>query len=406
VSGSLHQRGKGGWWYAYFRVRGADGRWTTHTIALHTQDREEAAQRLRELEREMAVKNPARGSQPEPTLGEWLDEWVRSKEERGRRPKTIKQYRDLTRLYIKPALGDVPLRDLTADMVRVWQLRLAEAPRVDGRPGHLSPRTRALVQVILASALDEAVRMGKTRENPARQVELPRPEPYPARALTEEELRTLLSAARGSRLYHLWVLLATTGVRVGEALALTWDDVDLVAGEARIRQAKHVRTSPVARVVPLPAVALRALREAKDAQERAGTYRPGGPVIASTSGTHTDYRQVRSAWARLLARAGLGHLRIHDLRHTVATLLLSQGVPVKTVQEMLGHRSEAFLLQRYGHALPSHRHEAARAMDALLLPTPRAARVTTSVTTRRARTLAKSGLVRHLSEGASEAPQG
>jgi integrase len=368
LPGSLQKKGKGGWYYAYFRYRRPDGTWATKAVALHTQDEEEAKRRLRELDPAsiLGVSPDSKPADGDPTLRDWIEQWLTAKETRGRRPRTLQQYRYLVRLYILPPLGDLSLRQVSPEVVRRWQARLATLPRSDGKEGHLSARTRELIQTILRSALQEAVRVGILSSNPVDAVERPQPEPYPARALTSEEVRRLLDVAKGTRLYPLWLLAVTTGMRLGEMLGLTWEDVDWERREVRVRRAKAVRGRPVARVVPLAGEAIRALTMERARQERVGLYRAGGPIIVTSAGTPWSQRNVQRAWARLRQQAGLGHVRIHDLRHTAATLMLAGGVPVKAVQEILGHSSEAFLLRRYAHVLPSSRHEAATAMDTLL----------------------------------------
>jgi len=200
--------------------------------------------------------------------------------------------------------------------------------------------------------------------------------------LTLEEARRLVEAARGDRLEALWLLVLTLGLRKGVALALQWHCIDLDAATVRIESsldrvagAGLVRSDPKTersrRTVNLPAVAVDALRthRSHQAAERlaAGpSWTDDGWVFATDRGTAIDPRNVTRRFHLLCDRAELPRRRFHALRHTAATLLLEQGVPLDLIGDTLGHASYAFTKDVYAHATPNRRQEAAVAMDSIL----------------------------------------
>jgi integrase len=188
-------------------------------------------------------------------------------------------------------------------------------------------------------------------------------------ALSKAQLEVLLETSRETRWYPLWVLLGTTGLRIGEALGLKWSDVDLVAGRLQVRRAlqrQHGRglvfVEPKSvtsrRCVELPQLAVAVL-----AQQRLRTE--GELVFPNRHGDPTESGTVSDALKVALDRAGLPRIRVHDLRHTTATVLLEAGVHPKLVQHLLGHSTVALTLNTYSHVTPGLSGEAARTMDHL-----------------------------------------
>jgi integrase len=199
--------------------------------------------------------------------------------------------------------------------------------------------------------------------------------------LTVEEARRLLEAAEGSRLYALWAVALAVGPRRGEALGLRWCDVDLEAGTLRVVQTLQrtdgrldlvpPKSERSRRRVPVPDVAVTALRRHRvqaetEAVERGEPLASESLVFTSVVGTPLEPRNVNRAFAALLAGAGLRHVRLHDLRHTCASLLLAQGVAPRVVMETLGHSAIAVTMNTYSHVLPIMQRDAADRMNDLL----------------------------------------
>lgn len=179
------------------------------------------------------------------------------------------------------------------------------------------------------------------------------------------------------------MLVLATGMRMGELLALTWEDINLGRGTVTVRMtlqrhrgggllAEEAKTDHSKRVIALPGVALEALsqhrvRQNAEREQLGDAWNDLNLVFPNTIGRPMEPNSLRYRWwCRLVKRAGLPQIRFHDLRHTAATLLLARGVPVKVVSEMLGHANISITLNLYGHVLPHMQQQAAETMDAVL----------------------------------------
>jgi integrase len=188
-------------------------------------------------------------------------------------------------------------------------------------------------------------------------------------ALSTAQLEVLFETSRETRWYPLWVLFGTTGLRIGEALGLKWSDVDLLAGRLRVRRALQrqrgrglVFVEPKSvtsrRCVELPQLAIAVLKEQR-------LHVDGELVFPNREGEPVEPGTVSDALKVALDRAGLPRIRVHDLRHTTATVLLEAGVHPKLVQHLLGHSTVALILNTYSHITPGLSGEAARTMNQL-----------------------------------------
>jgi integrase len=245
-----------------------------------------------------------------------------------------------------------------------------------------APRSVIKARLVLSSALDQAERWGFIPRNPVRLVDPPRVPHDDREPITPEQAHALLDAVQGHRLEALYTVALALGLRRSEALGLQWSDVDLDAGVLRVRrglqrlkggglQFLELKTKKSRRDIAMPRVAVDALRahtERQAFERRAAVeiWQEHDMVFASTIGTPLEPRNVNRHFASVLKRAGLPHLRFHDLRHACATLLLLQGVELKVVQEILGHASISTTGNIYAHVLQSLKHCAAASMDAAL----------------------------------------
>ncbi|HEV2094024.1 MAG TPA: site-specific integrase [Rubrobacter sp.] len=303
-----------------------------------------------------AIKNRDSGIDSENmTVGGYLDRWLTAIRDTIR-VGTWKQYEMIVRLHIKPSLGSARLEKLNALQVQSFYRERLDAG--------LSSRRVQYVHVTVRKALKDAVKWRLIPYNVADAVTPPRPAKPEITPLTAEQVKVLLAAARGGKLEALYVLAVTTGMRIGEIFGLTWSDVDLEAGILRVRRTVAAdgtvnppKTASSRRTVRLSGLAIRALSK----HPRSAEW-----VFASTAGTPIGVCNFhKNSWRPLLTRAGLPHRRVHDLRHTAATLMLSRGVPVKVVSEMLGHADVSTTLSIYAHVLPDMQGGAASAMDDL-----------------------------------------
>ncbi|MGY1722285.1 tyrosine-type recombinase/integrase [Blastococcus sp. SYSU DS0533] len=323
-------------------------------------------------------------------LDAYLAEWIQ-----GLRlsPSTLASYRKNIRLHIDPYLGAQSVARLTGPGVDAWMRTLEGSGRADGQGG-LSARTVRYVYTILRSALSDAVKQGRLSVNPTDRSTPPSPSearPPEMQAWTAAELGRFLGWAEGydEDLAMGWRLLAATGMRRGEALALRWRDVDLDAGRLAVRRSVGVVKTKGAgerlvegptktgrsRVVDLDAGTVAALRAYRAARGLLALdlVRDSALVLGNLDGTHRHPERFsrRFSGQVVQARKALGEerlpvIRLHDLRHTHATLLLADGVPVKVVSERLGHASATITLTVYQHVHPGMGREAADRFAALL----------------------------------------
>jgi integrase len=201
------------------------------------------------------------------------------------------------------------------------------------------------------------------------------------RTLTPEQARQLLETLRDHRHEALFVLMLTTGIRRGEALGLRWEDLDLDGATARIRRALkreggmlvagEPKTSRSRRVVSLPGPVVDVLCVHLERQRTAGAAMgqrsDGGAFVFTTAlGTPVDPRNLYREFEAVCRAARIGHWHPHELRHSAASLMLAQGVPLQVVADVLGHASIRMTADVYGHVLPPARRAAADAMGGLL----------------------------------------
>ena len=311
------------------------------------------------------------------TVEQFLKHWLEDLARPSIRPSTYRSYEQLVRIHIAPRIGRVQLSKLTPQHVQTLLQ--------DCSGSGLSPRTVAYIHATLRNALNRAVRWDLLVRNPAALVDPPRAEQHEFRVLTVEEAGRFLNAIKDHRLEGLYTVAISLGLRQGEALGLTWNDVAFDAGTITIRgqlqrvdgklQIVPTKTSRSRRTIALPAVTLNALRRhrVRQLEERTaagGRWQEYDFVFTTTIGTPLDGRNVTQDFQQLLLRNGLPRLRFHDLRHTAATLLLAQGVHVRTIMEILGHSQISLTMNTYAHVMPTMQRDAAEKMDAILLRKP------------------------------------
>jgi integrase len=307
------------------------------------------------------------------TVGEYLDRWMRDVEGTVRE-STHQRYEYAVGPHVKPALGSIKLKDLNPAQVR-WFYR-------DRLDSGLSPASVHKLHVVLHKALKAAVSDGLIPRNVAAGLKLPKLSREEIDPLNREEARRLLEAAKGERLEALYMLALNTGMRLGELLALNWDDVDLEGEVLRVRRTLtragkvyttgEPKTRNSRRVIRLTGAAVEALRghlprQLEEMGRMGSLYQPGGLVFATEVGTIVNPSNVRNRSLKpLLKKAGLRPVRFHDLRHTCATLLLLKNVNPKIVSELLGHASVSITLDVYSHLMPDMQEKAARALEEAL----------------------------------------
>jgi integrase len=306
-------------------------------------------------------------------FGDWVKlTWLPMIETRIK-PSTFDSYRRNMELHILPALGQRPMQQLTPMMLNALYSRLI-ADRGDGRP--LSAKTVRYIHTIIHKALEDAVDAGLAVLNAAERAKPPRPERRDGqeiRCWEPDELARFLNHVRGTRLEVAWRIAAMTGMRRGEVLGLRWCDVDLDACRISVRQAVvsvayavllSTPKSHQARVIDLDQTTVDLLHQHRSNQDvdrnRWGSeYSDKDLVVATENGEPIHPHSLSQAFERLVKRADLRPIRLHDLRHTHATMAVKAGVPLKVISERLGHESPAFTMKQYAHVLPGMQAEAA-----------------------------------------------
>lgn len=314
-----------------------------------------------------------------PTLEQWLSHWLDEIASRRVRPSTLATYRGYVQNRIIPELGKHRLDRLQPEHLERFYHRL----EAEG----LAAATVLEIHHIVSRALKVAMQRGKVARNVATLVDAPSVQQREVQPLTVEEARAVLACAVPLRNASRWSVALALGLRQGEALGLLWDDVDLDAGILRVRNALQrqrgrglVLVAPKSRAgrrsIPLPAELLQSLHIHKTAQTaerlRAGsTWQDQGFVFATPTGSPVDPRNDHATWKRLLETAGVRPARLHDARHTAATLLLTQGVPARVAMEILGHSQASLTLGTYSHVSTELSRDATtRVGDALWQSTP------------------------------------
>lgn len=299
------------------------------------------------------------------------------------RPATYDSYRRTIERRVVPRIGGIRLRQLAGDDLNRMYADLLE--RGGRNEQGLSPRTVRYVHAIVRKALQDAVRWNLVHRNVGEQADPPaqRRNRDAIKTWTKEQLKAFLAHVADDRLYALWHLLASTGMRRGEALGLAWEALDLDAGRVTIRRAlvtvgyetqfAETKTDRW-RTVELDARTVEVLREHAQRQaaeiEAAGdTY--GDPehpqlVFCTEDGEPLHPDRVSKVFTAHVKSSALPRIRLHDLRHTHATLALAAGVHPKVVQERLGHASITITLDTYTHASPAIDAAAAEQIAALI----------------------------------------
>ncbi len=335
--------------------------------------RTDVVAKVRELERKRDA-GTAGAAGKAPTVRQWLEHWLDTIAARKVRPSTLVRYRQLVANQLAPGVGHHRLDRLQPEHVEKLYSDLQE--------GGLSPASVVQAHRVLSRALKVAMQRGKVARNVCTLVDAPTLEREEVRPLSSQDARRVLEAARGRWNAARWSVALALGLRQGEALGLTWDAVDLDPGTLTVRQALQrqpgrglVFVQPKSRAgrrtVALPGPLRDALRMHRAAQAaeriRAGSaWEDHDLVFCQENGRPLDPRSDHRAWRSLLAAAKVRPARLHDARHTAASLLLQQGVPARVAMEVLGHSQISLTLGTYSHVVPELAEDAARRMGEAL----------------------------------------
>jgi integrase len=299
------------------------------------------------------------------------------------RPSTYNSYVQHVDSHIVPHVGTVKLQKLSGSQVNALYAKLAETGRQDGKTG-LSPMTIHHVHACLHKACRDAVRWGHIQRNPLDAADPPRKKGDGTKEMqtwTKENLKAFLEAVHDERLSPLWHTIAMTGMRRGEAIGLRWSDVDLENGRLAVRRAlipcsrevivsepKTIKGRRVIAVDPGTVEVLKgqAARQLEEQREWDKAWVETGLVFTQENGAALDPETVTRYFRQAVKRSMLPSIRLHDLRHTHATLALQAGIHPKVVSERLGHATVSITLDTYSHAIPAMQEEAAALIAGLV----------------------------------------
>jgi len=337
----------------------------------------------RDAERKLVtlLRNLESGDHIEPskvTFEEFSRRWLKDHAWANLSPETAQAYEIMVKKHMVAAFGRHKLQQITPEILQRYYADKLATGRRDGKGG-LSPRTvkhhHRLLHVIFASAVKWRV----LPRNPADAVDPPQFQRKEMNTFDQEGLETFLNSLQDTEYYPVFYTLLFTGMRRSEALALRWQDLDLDFGRLSIERSLHhlndrtfhflpPKTEKSRRSVALPPSLVMVLKQHRDNQ-RAMRLTMGlvvsnnDLVFAHVDGKPLLPHSISQAWSRLAKRAGYPEVRLHDARHSHASLMLAQGVHPKVVSERLGHNSVSLTLDVYSHVLPGIQEAAALAFD-------------------------------------------
>ena len=389
--------------------QGADGYWHGRvTVGVtddgrpdrrHVMSKSQAVvtKKVRELERQR-IDGSVRKSGSSWTVAAWLTHWVENIAAPFVRENTIAGYRVAVNVHLIPGLGRHRLERLQPEHLETLYVRMMREGK-SAATAHQAHRT-------LRTALNEAVRRGHLSRNPAVLAKAPRLVEHEMEPFTVEEVQLLLKTALTVRNGARWAVALALGLRQGEALGLQWSDVDLDSGSLMVRRARlrprwrhgcggacgrknggqcpsrvaersetsETKSRAGRRAVGLPGQLVSLLREHRVAQERerlvaAQLWVDGDWMFATPTGAPINPRTDYTEWKRLLLAAGVRDARLHDARHTAATVLLILGVPERAVMGIMGW-SHSAMAARYQHATTAIQRDIADRVGGLIWSSP------------------------------------
>jgi integrase len=349
--GSLYRRRDGYWVGAFYAPTVSGGR---RRVVVYGKTREQARDKLNKAQQDAraGILVPDEVWKVGPYLEYWLENFVK----RNRRPATYTLYEMNIRLYLHPGLGNYKLTALTVVSVQqFFNQRLQQGDSV---------RKVQVMRTVLSAALTRAVREELISRNVARLVELPEWHAGTIRPWTADEARHFLTVSETDPLHAAFVLLILYGLRRGEVLGLRWQDIDFETGTIRIEQQVQrvggemhvgpVKTRAGHRNLPLLKLARHVLETqgAKQARDRAemGSAWPDTDLVFTTrTGRPIEPRNLVRSFRRICENNDVRLIKLHHIRHTVASLLKALGVPARDAQVILGHSRLAVTLEIYTH---------------------------------------------------------
>ena len=348
-------------------------------------NRREAERRLTELLHQLNIGTFIKPGRQ--TVKEYLEQWLQDYCVANLSPRTHELYSYICEKHLIPHIGLIPLTELKPSHLQHLYSDKLSTGRSNGKGG-LSNRTVQIIHITLHKALQNAVKTGLLVRNVAGAVDTPRIQRREMHVMSETDLHIFLEYAKDTPYYTLFYTSLFTGMRRAELLALRWSDIDLELCQLSVTRSmqyicgatpenrisfKEPKTAKSRRLIALSPSTVITMREhkAKQAELRQSL---GSPPLSDNDLVFSHYdgspllpNSVTHAWIKLVRRCGLHGIRLHDARHTHASLMLKQGIHPKIVQERLGHASIQITLDTYSHVAPGLQQAAANRFDDIVL---------------------------------------
>ena len=356
--GSITKRKDGRWQGAVTTGRNEDG--SQRRQYVYGKTRSEVSEKINELLHSINTGSYL-DKRDNPTVKEWLYIWLHTYKKNNIKAKTFDQYEGIIRVHLAPTIGEYKLLELKEDKLQQLYNKLYD----EG----MSARTIQLINVVLHSALKKAMKLGFLLRNVCENVELPKQIKKERRVLSPEEQKILLKELKKTEEGEIYIFALFTGMRRGEVLALTWDDVDMenciikvTKGLSRVKTyvntgdktklvVSEPKTETSKRIIPIVDCLIPLLKK----QKEKSYGNEMNLVFPSDAGGYIDPGNYNRKFYKVIKRAGLPKANPHSLRHSFATRALEAGIDLKTTQELLGHSSIDVTANLYTHALMEHK---------------------------------------------------
>jgi integrase len=313
--------------------------------------------------------------QPDRTsVADYLKRWLEQSARQNLSPRSYERYADIIKNRFIPEFGRIPLKDLKPEHLQKYYSKMLQAG--------LSPRSVRYHHAVMHVALQTAIKLGLLGRNVSDAIEPPPIRRREMQIWNESEISKFLETARGTPYYTLFYLALFTGMRRSELLALRWQDIDFIYSQIyvfrslhQLKNGEYVFTQPKSersrRTIALPPSAFLVLESFRKAKEMERdllnlALNEGDLVFSRNDGKPLRPNSITRAWSMMAAKAGIKVIRLHDARHTHASIMSKQGIHPKIVQERLGHASIQMTLDTYSHVAPGLQELAARRFDDIL----------------------------------------
>lgn len=304
----------------------------------------------------------------------WLDIWLNKYVKHTVKLRTFERYKYNIEKHINPILGELELRELSASVLQDFILHKLEKGNLK-TGGPLANNSVIGIVNIIKGALSTAVSLEIIDKEYTNKIKLPTPTEKPVDAFEKQDQQKIEQYCLHShKSNHFGIVLCLyTGLRIGELLALTWDDIDFTNGLMKVDKEAYrykqngvwhtiidkPKTKSSIRIIPLPKTLLSKLKEIK----KKSRYEH---IISTNKNTIVDTRSYQKTYERILRKLNIPYKNFHSLRHTFATRAVELGIDVKSLSEIMGHKNPTVTLQRYTHSLLSYKSEMMNKMGKML----------------------------------------